>query len=132
MEPHSWHRQPSLSSTRFRSTAYSSESSLIRGRYWRRCLELAESCIAILPTRFAYIGARKKISAYHFQTITSGFIASQYQGSGFKGLLNNWYLTLVKLEVDNLPRLPFLAREVMPHLSLETLFRQLFGFVQPC
>jgi hypothetical protein len=28
--------------------------------------------------RFAYIGARKKISAYHFQTITSGFIASQH------------------------------------------------------
>src|SRR5882762_9506946 len=101
MEPHSWHRQPSLSSTRFRTIVYSSESSLIRGRFWRTRLELAKSLIvkptkAIRPHWRPQENPRRSSPGNNHETV-----GSQHQASRFESLLDHWQLTLVDLEVDD-------------------------------
>jgi len=49
--------------------------------------------------------------------IAAGFVASQHQSSRFQDLLNHRQLTLVNLEIDDLPRFRFLSREMMLHLT---------------
>jgi hypothetical protein len=75
-----------------------------------KCL-LAASDLRGISLRLALSSVRsgKKISADHLQTVSSGLIASQHKGGRLEGFLNDGQLTLVELEIDNLPGLRVLT-----------------------
>jgi hypothetical protein len=73
----------------------------------------------------------KKIRTDHLQAISPGFITPQHEASRFDGFLDDGQLTLVKLEINNLPGLGFFTRKVPFDLALEAFLRHLFGLVQP-
>ena len=58
------------------------------------------------------IRSREKIRTDHLQAIASRLVCAKHQAGSFDGPLNHRQLTLVKLEVDDLPRLRFLPRQV--------------------
>src|SRR5579864_415426 len=73
----------------------------------------------------------QEIGADHLQTIPPRFVAAEHQSRGLDRLLNDWDLALVEFEVDNLPRFGVLSGQLLFDLSLEFLFGQHLGFVQP-
>ena len=54
--------------------------------------------------------SRQKIRADHLQAIASRFVAPEHQSRCFERLLDHRQLALVGLEIEDLPRLRFLAR----------------------
>jgi hypothetical protein len=54
----------------------------------------------------------QEVGADHFKTVTSGFVRTQHQSRRLNRLLDNRNLSLVQLEVDNLPRFPTPAPSV--------------------
>src|SRR5580692_2712290 len=75
--------------------------------------------------------ACQKIRANHFQAVSPGFVTPQHESRRLEGMLQHGQLTFVEFEVNDLPRLRFLACQVALYFSLECFLRQLLGFVQP-
>jgi hypothetical protein len=50
------------------------------------------------------MSSRKEIRANHFQTVPARFVRPQHERRGLDGLLNDWDLAFVDLEVDDLVR----------------------------
>src|SRR5271157_833808 len=90
---------------------------------------LALQCI--LPIVLLQPGPGQEISADHLQAITPGSVRSQHQGSRLEGFFNDWQLTLVKLEVDDLPRLCLPPRKVPLDLLPELFLREFLCLVHP-
>src|ERR1700680_152833 len=76
-------------------------------------------------------GARQEISADHLQAISSRLISTKHKCGCFDGLFDDRQLTLIKFEIDDLPRLGFLPRKMSFHLSFEFIPRELGGLVHP-
>jgi hypothetical protein len=53
------------------------------------------------------------------------------RSGGLQRLLDHRQLALIHLEIEHLPRLRFLARQMSFHLSLELILGQFLRFVQP-
>ena len=67
--------------------------------------------------------ACEEVGAHHFQAVTPGLIGSEHQAGSLKGFFNYGQLALIKLEVNNLPKLGVFSRKMPFHLSLKTLLR---------
>jgi hypothetical protein len=65
------------------------------------------------------ICSSEKVRTDHLQAIASRLVCSQHQAGSFDGLLDHRQLTLVKLEVDDLPRFCFLPCQMSLDLPLE-------------
>src|SRR5256885_15516332 len=77
------------------------------------------------------IGASQKVSADHLQAVSARLVGSQHQSSRLDGLLDDGNLTLVKLEVNNLPRFCFLSGQLLLNFPLKFFFWHLASLVQP-
>jgi hypothetical protein len=67
----------------------------------------------MLPSReleflVSSVGARQEVRTDHLQTIATRLVGPEHERRRFDGFLDDRQLTLVELEVDNLPRLRFL------------------------
>ena len=85
------------------------------------------------PTRIPIFKTRpgQEIRTDHLQAISPRFVLTEHESGDLERLLDYRNLALVELELDNLPRLSFLARQMLFDFTLESLFRHLFGAVQP-
>jgi hypothetical protein len=72
----------------------------------------------------------QKIRTDHLQAVSTGAISSQRERRRFDRLVDHWDLALIQLEVDNFPRLGFLARQFPFHRHSQLVRRELPGFVQ--
>src|SRR5882724_562528 len=75
--------------------------------------------------------ASEKIGTDHLKAITARLVRPQHQRSRFKSLLDDRYLTLIELEVDDFPGLGIPARKMSLDFILESFLAHLFCFVQP-
>src|SRR5579862_5069407 len=73
----------------------------------------------------------QKIRADHLQAVASRLVAPKHQTRFFKRLFDYWKLALVRLEIEDLPRLGVLASQVAINLALEFLPGHRIGFVHP-
>src|SRR5579864_3885983 len=84
-----------------------------------------------LSSRVFKVSARQEIGANHLQAISSRFVSAKHESNRVQGLLDDRQLTLIKLEIDDLPRLGFLPCKMPFHLSFELLPGELVGLVHP-
>lgn len=89
-----------------------------------------------LPISFEHSAAKQivvlnlvSVRTVHLHAIAPRLIGSDHQTDGFQGLLDHRQLTLVKREIENLPRFCFLLRRVSLDIPLEFLLGEYLGFV---
>ena len=77
------------------------------------------------------VNSGQEIGTNHLQAIAAGLARAEHQCRRFKRSLNHRQLALIEFEINDFPRLRFLASQMLLNLSFESFLGKLDRFVQP-